>query len=65
MGHFGYAQLPNTLTENHVLAMPISLSNDSLPIGVQVIGKSYSDFRLLKIRMVIDDCSEKFKYPLE
>jgi len=56
---------PFTLTENPVLSMPISLSEHSLPIGVQVIGKRYSDFRLLKIGMVLDDYSEKFKYPLE
>ncbi|MEY5130603.1 MAG: hypothetical protein RL734_670 [Bacteroidota bacterium] len=56
---------PFTLTENPVLSMPISLSKDALPIGVQVIGKRYSDFRLLKIGMVLDDYSEKFKFPLE
>jgi len=56
---------PFTLTENPVLSMPISLSKDSLPIGVQVIGKRYSDFRLLKIGKVLDDYAEKFKYPLE
>lgn len=56
---------PFTLTENPVLSMPISISKESLPIGIQVIGKRYSDFRLLKIGMVLDDYSEKFKYPLE
>ncbi len=56
---------PFTLTENPVLSMPISISKDSLPIGIQVIGKRYSDFKLLKIGMVLDDYSEKFKYPLE
>jgi amidase len=56
---------PFTLTENPVLTMPISLSNDSLPIGVQVIGKRYSDFKLLKIGMVLDAYSEKFRYPIE
>jgi amidase len=56
---------PFTLTENPVLSMPISLSKDSLPIGVQVIGKRYSDFRLLKIGMVLDNYAEQFKYPLE
>ena len=54
-----------TLTENPVLSMPISLSKDSLPIGVQVIGKRYSDFRLLKIGMVLHNYAEQFKYPLE
>ena len=56
---------PFTLTENPVLSMPISISKDSLPISVQVIGKRYSDFRLLKIGMLLDDYSEQFKYPLE
>ena len=56
---------PFTVTENPVLSMPISLSKDSLPIGVQVIGKRYSDFRLLKIGIVLDGYSEKFEYPLE
>lgn len=56
---------PFTLTENPVLSMPISISKDSLPIGIQVIGKRYSDFSLLKIGMVLDDYSEQFKYPLE
>ncbi len=56
---------PFTLTENPVLSMPISISKDSLPIGVQVIGKRYSDFRLLKIGMVLDRYAEQFKYPLE
>jgi amidase len=55
---------PFTLTENPILSMPISISKDSLPIGIQVIGKRYSDFRLLKIGMVLDNYSEKFKYPL-
>ena len=56
---------PFTLTESPVLSMPISISKESLPIGVQVIGKRYSDFRLLKIGMVLDDYAEKLKYPLE
>jgi amidase len=56
--------IPFTLTENPVLTLPISLSKDSLPIGVQVIGKRYSDFKLLKIGMVLNAYSEKFKYPL-
>ncbi len=54
-----------TLTENPVLSMPISISKDSLPIGIQVIGKRYSDFKLLKIGMVLDNYTKKFKYPLE
>lgn len=56
---------PFTLTENPVLSMPIALSNKSLPIGIQVIGKRYEDFRLLKIGEVINDFAEEFKFPLQ
>lgn len=56
---------PFTLTENPVLTMPISLSKDSLPIGVQLIGKRFADFRLLKIGMVLNKYAKKYKYPLE
>lgn len=56
---------PFTLTESPVLSMPIALSKDSLPIGIQVIGKRYEDFKLLEVGKVLDDFSEKFNYPLQ
>ncbi|HBH48538.1 MAG TPA: hypothetical protein DDX98_07850, partial [Bacteroidales bacterium] len=56
---------PFTLTESPVLSMPIALSKDSLPIGIQVIGKRYEDFKLLEIGKVLDDFSEKFYFPLQ
>jgi amidase len=56
---------PFTLTENPALSMPIALSKDSLPIGIQVIGKRYEDFKLLEVGKVLDDFSEKFYFPLQ
>jgi amidase len=56
---------PFTLTESPVLSMPIALSENSLPIGIQVIGKRYEDFKLLEIGKVLDDFSEKFYFPLQ
>lgn len=56
---------PFTLTESPVLSMPIALSNDSLPIGIQVIGKRYEDFKLLEIGKLLNEYSEKFNYPLQ
>lgn len=56
---------PFTLTENPVLTMPVSLTKDALPIGIQIIGKRYSDFRLLKIGSAINKYVDTFKYPLE
>jgi len=56
---------PFTVTENPVLSMPIALSKNLLPIGIQVVGKRYSDFKLLKTGMVLNNYTEKFSYPLE
>jgi len=56
---------PFTLTESPVLSMPIALSKDSLPIGIQVIGKRYEDLKLLEIGKVLDKYSEKITYPIQ
>jgi amidase len=56
---------PFALTESPVLALPIGLSGDSLPIGVQIVGKRYEDFRLLKIGGVLNKYHDKIIYPLE
>jgi amidase len=53
------------LTESPVLSMPIALSENSLPIGIQVVGKRYEDFKLLEIAKILDDFSEKFHFPLQ
>jgi Asp-tRNA(Asn)/Glu-tRNA(Gln) amidotransferase A subunit family amidase len=44
--------------------MPIGLSTKKLPIGIQVIGKRYSDYRLLKVGKVLTNYAEKIDYPL-
>jgi len=56
---------PLTLTESPVLSMPIALTKDSLPIGIQVVGKRYEDFKLLMIGKIIDKYADKFAYPLQ
>lgn len=56
---------PFTLTESPVLSMPISLSSESLPIAVQVIGKRYADFKLLEIGTVINRYTDKLIFPLQ
>ncbi len=56
---------PFTLTESPVLSMPISLSSESLPIAVQVIGKRYEDFKLLEIGKVINRYTDKLIFPLQ
>jgi amidase len=56
---------PFTVTENPVLSMPIGLSKGLLPIGVQLVGKRYDDFRLLKIGKELDKYNNHITYPLE
>lgn len=56
---------PFTVTENPVLSMPIGLSKGSLPIGVQLVGKRYDDFRLLNIGKELDKYHNHITYPLE
>ncbi len=57
--------IPFTLTENPVLSMPISLSSDSLPIGIQVVGRRCSDFKLLKTGLELSKYSDKLIFPLQ
>ncbi len=52
------------VTESPVLSMPIALDSNGLPIGIQVVGKRYDDFRLLKNAKTICQYSIKMKYPL-
>ena len=54
---------PFTLTESPVLALPIGLSEQLLPIGVQVIGKRYEDFKLLQIGKILNSYLQKLAYP--
>jgi len=54
---------PFTLTESPVLSLPIGLSKQQLPIGIQVVGKRNQDFRLLAIGKVLDQCLEQLEYP--
>jgi amidase len=56
---------PFSLTENPVLSIPIGLNTESLPIGVQLIGKRYDDFRLLQIGEVLDKYHDHPIYPLK
>lgn len=57
--------IPFSLTESPVLSMPISLSNESLPIGIQVVGKRYDDFKLIEIGKVLVPFAEKTPFPLQ
>ena len=55
---------PFNLTESPVLTIPIGLGSTNLPIGIQVVGKMYSDYRLLKVGKILNNFTEKINYPL-
>ena len=55
---------PFALTESPVLALPLGLSGQQLPIGIQVVGKRYEDFKLLKIGKILNEYIDRPKYPL-
>jgi amidase len=54
-----------TTTDSPVVSMPIGLGDSGLPVNVQVVGRRYTDRRLLKVANVLDAHTEKFDYPLE
>lgn len=56
--------IPFSFTESPVLAMPVALCNDGLPIGVQVVGRRYRDRDLLAFGKLLDQHREPFSYPL-
>lgn len=52
-----------TTTDSPVVSMPMGLSEAGLPVNVQVVGKRYSDHRLLKVAKVLSQHSEEISYP--
>lgn len=66
---FGYAEantgftIPFSVTGNPVVTLPIGLSSDGLPIGIQVIGRRYHDIKLLNIASTLSGIAGKMNYP--
>jgi amidase len=55
---------PFNFTDSPVLSMPIGMSNSGLPIGIQVVGKRFQDFRILAIGKVLSAYAKPMNYPL-
>ena len=66
---FGYAEanmgftIPFSVTGNPVVTMPIGLSADGLPLGIQVIGRRYCDIGLLNTATALAGIAGKLNYP--
>lgn len=54
---------PFNLTGNPVVVIPVAISSDGLPIGIQVVGKKWEDNRLLSICEEIVQVSGPFIPP--
>lgn len=46
--------LPFNVLESPVVSLPISLSDNNLPIGIQLVGKKNGDFDLLEVAAALD-----------
>ena len=46
--------LPFNVLESPVVSLPISLSDNNLPIGIQLVGKKNNDFDLLEVASILD-----------
>ena len=46
--------LPFNVLESPVLSIPIALSKNKLPIGIQLVGKKNQDFELLEVASTLD-----------
>ena len=55
---------PFALTESPVLVLPLGLSGQQLPIGIQVVGKRFEDFKLLQIGKILNKYIDRIEYPL-
>ena len=51
-------------TDSPVVSMPIGLGESGLPVNIQVVGRRYSDLRLLAVAEALDRHAEKLTYPL-
>ncbi|MFN8414499.1 MAG: hypothetical protein U0Z26_19120 [Anaerolineales bacterium] len=52
-----------TATDSPVVSMPIGLGESGLPVNVQVVGRRYNDYRLLKVAKLLASCAEEISYP--
>ena len=53
-----------TTTDSPVVSMPVGLGESGLPINLQVVGKRFTDRRLLKVVQTLEQYADKFDYPL-
>lgn len=51
------------LTGNPVVVVPVKLTEDGLPIGIQLIGKRWQDRKLLSIAKIFTSIAGQFKIP--
>jgi amidase len=54
---------PSTIPGHPILVLPIGLTKSGLPVGVQVHGQKWNDYKLLQIGKVLETLTAGFKIP--
>ncbi|MEO1372893.1 MAG: amidase [Cyanobacteria bacterium J06635_10] len=54
---------PFNLMGNPVVVIPIGLTKDGLPIGMQIVGKRWKEMELLSIALMLDEIIGGFRIP--
>jgi amidase len=62
LGGTGYTS-PFSLTGHPVVVLPLALSSDGLPIGVQVVGRRWSEMELLALAEQLVEITGPFRRP--
>jgi amidase len=54
---------PSTIPGHPILVLPIGLTKSGLPVGVQIHGQKWCDYKLLQIGKVLETLTAGFKIP--
>ncbi len=54
---------PTTIPGHPIVVIPIGLTKDGLPVGIQIHGKKWEDYRLLRIAKELESLTEGFIPP--
>lgn len=54
---------PSTIPGHPIVVIPIGITKNGLPVGVQIHGKIWNDYRLLQIAKELEKLTEGFKVP--
>ncbi|MEP5341255.1 MAG: amidase [Algibacter sp.] len=54
---------PSTISGHPIVVIPIGITKKGLPVGIQIHGQKWHDYKLLQIAKVLEKLTEGFKVP--